>query len=102
MKPLHQLTDQSLHVFHRSFLGVAGCAGIGIGGLCQELQILFLHSFQLGGDAHIDAQLADSVHSGLAVSSLVHTGGIYAHSLSNCLFRFNGSMTYVFANQSLP
>ena len=50
---LHDLPEQSLEILHRGGLGVAGGAGVGGGGLGQELQVLKLHGLQLGGDAHI-------------------------------------------------
>lgn len=62
----HQLADQALDILHRSDLGVAGSAGIGVGRLSQELQIFLLDGGELGGNTHIHGKLANSIHSGLA------------------------------------
>ena len=43
-------------------------------------------------------ELTDGVNGGLAVSSLVHTGGVNAHSLSNCLQLVAGAVSIVLHN----
>ncbi len=67
----HQLAEHGLVVLDGGLAGVARGAGVGGGGLGQEVQILLLELFQLGGDAHVHGELTDGVDGSLAVGGLM-------------------------------
>ena len=75
-----------MSILNAGITRVAGAAGIGKSGLCQELDVLFLQdAMQVCGDANIGAQLLDGCDgciSGFGIIHLVNAG--HAHSLADC------------------
>lgn len=72
----HQLAEEGGEVLDAGVLGVAGAAGVVIGALGEEGQVLLLQGLELGGDAYVLGELADGVDGGLAVLGLAH--GVHA------------------------
>ena len=85
-EPRLQLALVQLHdLLHAGVAGVARAAGVCKRGLGEELDVLFLqNALQIGGDAHVGAQLLHGGDGGIRSLGIVHlVDALHAHGLAD-------------------